>query len=320
MSTRKLIATASTILLTLAATTSALMVEDASSPPGSVAVSHASVTLAASATDTATTAVSAAADAVNTGAYGQLFSILPTWPTPTVGLDIPGVFNGFDNLFGWVLWNYGLGFSIGNDGPLGIQEWAPSTPFFDVVAESMGTTQGEWPGVASLVGLLTPIGGFSNIESYANYYDPTNSTCLICDTFHLFGPADTNLFSWTTDFPIGQLPQFEMSILGTPLFGTNLGDAFDYSPLANNFDPPAALSSLAVDPTQNVLTDFVSFLGGSANASADLALLLGGLAGNQADLTLLLGNVGTDLAANLSSATSAELAATLPNLLVGLIP
>ncbi len=295
------------------------------------------VELAAYGTDTAVDAAS--------GGYNAIFDLLPTWPTETVGLNIPGAVNVFDEVPGWLPWNYGLGFSIGNDGPLGIQEWAPSNPLFDVLAESMGTTQGEWPGVGSLLGLLTPVGGFTNIESYANWYDPTATNCLICDTFHLLGPGGNDLFRWTTDFPIGQLPQFGLSILGTPIFGANLGDAFDYSPLANNFDAPAVPAAAAGAPASLVgelgglmgsnvgadlsallsnggteIGDVVNFLGGPVGAGVDVALLLGGLAGNPADLTLLAGNVGADLAGSLSSTLSADLGAQLPTLLAGLIP
>ena len=344
----KLAATAAAALLALATTTVAAPAYrapiDAALAP---AASSAPVALMAYGADTAANTASTAADAAANTGYDAFWQALPTWPTPTVGLDIPGVLNGFDNLFGWTFWNYGFGFSIGNDGPLGIQEWAPSNPFVDVVAESMGTTQGEWPGVGSLVGLLTPMGGFTNIESYANWYDPTGTTCLICDTFHLLGPLDTPLFSWTSDIPIpGQgLPEFGLSILGTPIFGANLGDAFDYSPLANNFDPPAVLAGAAGAPASLVgelggpmgsnvgadlsallpsvgteIGDVVNFLGGPVGAGADLALLLGGLAGNPADLTLLAGNVGADLAASLLSTLSADLGTLLPTLLASLIP
>jgi hypothetical protein len=325
----RLAALASTGVLSLATTTFVYgATGSVVAGTGADAVSHVPVALMSSVTDTATNAAVDAA--VNTGAYGALFSALPTWPTPTVGVDIPGVFSAWDNLFGWVLWNYGLGFSIGNDGPLGIQQWMPSNPFFDVVAESYGTTQGTWPGVASLVGLLTPLGGFTNTESYANFFDPTGTTCLICDTFNLLAPGGTSLFSWTSDIPLPTqgLPEFGLSILGTPIFGGNLGDAFDVSALANGFpalvnDPPAALSSLATDPTSyfsDYLNGLVTFLGGPTAADADLALLLGSLAGNSGDYVALLGNISADLSANLSSTIGSELASVLPNLLVNLIP
>ena len=327
----QLAATAAAGLLALTTTTVAVPaygapIDSALAP----ATSNAPIALMAYGADTAANTANAGATAVadaaaNTG-YDAFWQALPTWPTLTVGLDIPGVFNGFDNLFGWTFWNYGLGFSIGNDGPLGIQEWAPSNPFFDVVAESMGTTQGEWPGVGSLVGLLTPMGGFTNIESYANWYDPTGTTCLICNTFTLLGPDNTDLFSWTTNIPIGGLPQFELT---TPLasFGPALGNAFDVSPLANGFDdPPAMLSSMASAPAQ-LVNDLTSTLSASLGPTidADVSALLTSLSADVSTTipNLLAANLAADAATipNLLAANLAADAATIiPTLLASLIP
>jgi hypothetical protein len=178
--------------------------------------------------------------------YSSLYAALPSLPPVIAGLDVPGVLDVFNNVTGFLPWDYAFGLTLGNAGGLGIQAWAPTNPLFDFVAESVGTTSGAWPGVASLVGIETAMGGFTNTESYGNYFDPTGTTCLICDTFSLLGPANTNLFSWTSDIPIGGLPQFELT---TPLgsFGPALGNAFDVSPLANGLGAAArALSSLVI--------------------------------------------------------------------------
>jgi hypothetical protein len=164
--------------------------------------------------------------------YESEFASLPSLPPLTLGLNDPGVADIFDNVTGVLPWDYAFGASLGNEGNLGIQAWDPSNPYFDVVAESVGTTSYPWPGVATLIGVETPLGGFTNTESYANTYDPTNTTCIICDTFTLLGPDNSNLFSFTTDIPIGATPEFEVT---TPWgdIGPDLGNAFDYSSLAN---------------------------------------------------------------------------------------
>jgi hypothetical protein len=288
----------------------------------------------------------AAADAASAAAppYETLFASLPSLPPLPLGLNIPGVEDVFINITGVLPWDYAFGAALGNAGGLGIQAWDPSNPLFTFVAESVGTTGQPWPGVASLVGIETLLGGFTNTESYANTFDPTNTTCIICDTFTLLGPFNTPLFSWTSDIPLGGSPQFELT---TPLanFGPELGNAFDYSPLANNFDPPAVLAGAAGAAASLVgelgspmgsnvgadlsallpnvgteIGDVVNFLGGPVGAVIDLELLLGGLAGNPADLTLLAGNVGADLDASLLSTLSADLGTLLPTLLANLIP
>lgn len=232
----------------------------------------------------------AAADAASS--YSSFFSDLPSLPPLILGLNVPGVFDAFDNVTGVLPWDYAVGLTTGNAGGLGVEAWAPDNPLFSLVAESVGTTSGAWPGVASLVGVETFLGGFTNTESYANTFDPTGTTCLICDTFSLLAPGNTDLFSWTTDIPINGSPQFELS---TPLFslGPDLGNAFDYSPLANGFvsDPSAALSSIAGDPAALI---------------NDLSTNLGPSIGN--DLTTLLTNL------------SADMSTSIPTLLASLVP
>jgi hypothetical protein len=180
------------------------------------ATSSAPVALMAYGADTAANAANAAASAATDAAssYSSFLSALPSLPPVIAGLNVPGVFDVFSNLTGFLPWDYSFGLTIGNAGGLGIEGWAPTNPLFDLVAESVGTTTGAWPGMASLIGIETLLGGFTNTESYANFFDPTATTCLICDTFSLLGPNNTDLFSWTTNIPIGGLPQFELS---TPL-------------------------------------------------------------------------------------------------------
>lgn len=238
-------------------------------------------------TDTISNAASDAASS-----YSSFFSDLPSLPPLILGLNIPGVFDAFDNVTGVLPWDYAVGLATGNAGGLGVEAWAPDNPLFSLVAESVGTTSGAWPGTASLVGVETLLGGFTNTESYANTFDPTGTTCLICDTFSLLAPGNTDLFSWTADIPLGGAPQFELS---TPLFslGPDLGNAFDTSPLANGFvsDPSAALSSIAGDPAALI---------------NDLSTNLGPSIGN--DLTTLLTNL------------SADMSTSIPTLLASLLP
>ena len=231
-----------------------------------------------------------------------IFAALPSLPPVLAGLNIPGVVDAWNNLTGFLPWDYSLGLTLGNAGGLGVEAWAPSNPIFDFVAESTGTTSGDWPGVASLVGVLMAMGGFTNTESYANFYDPTSSTCLICNTLTILGPGNTDLFRWTSVIPLGGLPQFELT---TPLasFSPELGNAFDYSPLAN--DPPAILASLASYPSQ-----LMGGLSGLApTIGADLSAYLTSLTPTiTADLSALFANLGADLST------------TLPMLLTSLIP
>jgi hypothetical protein len=251
----------------------------------------------------------AASDAAGSS-YSSLFSSLPSLPPLILGLNIPGVFDAFDNVTGVLPWDFSFGVTIGNAGGLGVEAWAPDNPLFSLVAESMGTTSGAWPGVASLIGVETLLGGFTNTESYANVFDPTGTTCLICDTFSLLGPGNTGLFSWTTNIPIGGLPQFELS---TPLFswGPDLGNAFDYSPLANGLvgDPTAALSTLAASPAP-ALTDIANTLGTaltgySAALPTDIANTL------SATLSSYIAALPADVA-NTLGATMTGYAAALP--------
>ncbi len=239
--------------------------------------------------------------------YSSFFSDLPSLPPLILGLNDPGVFDVFENVTGVLPWDYAVGLTTGNAGGLGVQAWAPDNPTFTFVAESVGTTSGAWPGVASLMGVETPLGGFTNTESYANTFDPTGTTCIICNTFTLLGPNNTDLFSFTTDIPIGGSPEFELT---TPLasFGPDLGNAFDYSPLANGLvsDPAAALSSIAGDPA--LLINDLTNLGPSI--------------GN--DLTTLLTNLNSDMSGIIPDLLTGNLAAdaatTIPTLLASLVP
>ena len=226
--------------------------------------------------DTAGNAVAnAASDAAYTTAtsYSPYFSDLPSLPPLILGPNIPGVFDAFDNVTGFLPWDYGFGLTIGNAGGLGIQAWTPDNPMFSLVAESVGTTTGAWPGVASLMGVETLLGGFTNSESYADTFDPTGTTCLICQTFTLLGPGNTDLFSVTADVPVSGPPQFELS---TPLLsvGPDLGNAFDTSPLANGLlsEPAAALSSVTSDSALlvNEIINLLSTSWGRASATTSV--------------------------------------------------
>lgn len=307
-----LVASAGAGLLTLTAMMSSAFAYGATIDSTVVpSTSSAPVALMAYGTDTASTVANAAADAASSGsAYDAIFAALPSLPPVIAGLNIPGVVDAWNNLTGFLPWDYSFGLTLGNAGGLGVEAWAPSNPIFDFVAESTGTTSGDWPGVASLVGVLTTMGGFTNTESYANFYDPTSSTCLICDTLTILGPGNTDLFRWTTEIPLGGLPQFELT---TPLasLGPALGNAFDYSPLAN--DPPTMLASLASDPSQ-----LVGGLSGLApKIGADLSAYLTSLTPTiTADLSTLLANLG----ANVGASLSADLSTMLPMLLTSLIP
>jgi hypothetical protein len=222
--------------------------------------------------------------AATTADYASWWDSLPSLPPLILGVNTSGVVDAFDNVTGFLPWDFAFGLTLGNTGNLGIQAWDPSNPMFDFVAESVGTTSGAWPGVASLVGVLTPLGGFTNTESYGNFYDPTGTTCLICDTFSLLGPDNNPLFTWTIDIPIGARWEFE---LVTPLFslGPDLGNAFDYSPLANGLPDAAA-----------------------AMASGDSELASPG------------GMLTADLAAILPHALATDLATMLPHFLASLVP
>ncbi|MBV9321945.1 MAG: hypothetical protein JO106_18890 [Mycobacterium sp.] len=289
-------------------------------------MSGAPVALMAYGTDTASTVANTAADAASSGsAYDAIFSALPSLPPVIAGLNIPGVVDVWNNLTGFLPWDYSLGLTLGNAGGLGVEAWAPSNPIFDFVAESTGTTSGDWPGVASLVGVLTAMGGFTNTESYANFYDPTSSTCLICNTLTILGPGNTDLFRWTTEIPLGGLPQFELTAPFAS-FGPELGNAFDYSPLAN--DPPATLASLASYPSQlmgslsgiapTISADLSAYLTSlTPTITADLSAYLMSLTPTiTADLSAPLANLGANVAANLG----ADLSTLLPMVLTSLIP
>ena len=221
-------------------------------PAAAMRTVHTPVQLAVNGSDTAASAATDVASAASAAAppYESLFASLPSLPPLLLGLNIPGVEDVFINITGVLPWDYAFGATLGNSGGLGIQAWDPSNPPFTFVAESVGTTGQPWPGVGSLMGIETLLGGFTNTESYANTFDPTNTTCVICDTFTLLGPLNTELFgSWTSDIPLGGLPQFELT---TPLasFGPELGNAFDYSPLANGLvgDPTTLMSAVATGP------------------------------------------------------------------------
>lgn len=259
---------------------------------------HTPVQLAAYGSDTATSAATDVASAASAAAppYESWFANLPSLPPLLLGFNTPGVEDVFLNsITGELPWDYAFGATLGNSGGFGFQAWDPSNPLFTFVAESVGTTGQPWPGIASLVGIETLFGGFTNTESYANTFDPTNTTCMICDTFTLLGPLNTQLFSWTSDIPLGGLPQFELT---TPLgsFGPELGNAFDYSPLANGLvgDATTLMSAIASGP---------------ASLTTELTTLAPTIS---ADLTALLGNLGTNLAADVST--------LLPTLLTGVIP
>lgn len=271
------------------------------------ALTQVPVRLAAYGTDAANAVANAASDSASTmSSYLSFFDDLPSLPVLPVGLNIPGVFDGFDNMTGVLPWDYAFGLTLGNTGGFGVQAWDPSNPIFTLVAESLGTNYGQWPGVASLVGVETMLGGFTNTESYANFYDPTGTTCLICDTFTLLGPLNTDLFSWTTDIPIGGLPEFELTTaLGS--IGADLGNAFNQTPF---IDAPPALSGLVSDPVSAVS----SLAGDPAALVNDLASTLGPAV--SADLSALLTTVGADAGANLG----ADLSALIPQLLTSLIP
>ncbi len=243
--------------------------------------------------------------------YSSFFSDLPSLPPVILGLNIPGGFDAFANTTGVLPWDYAFGLTTGNAGGLGVEAWAPDNPLFSFVAESVGTTSGAWPGAASLVGVETPLGGFTNTESYANTFDPTGTTCLICNTFSLLAPGNsgnTDLFSFTADIPIGGSPQFELS---TPLFslGPDLGNAFDTSPLANGFvsDQSAASSSIAGDPAALI---------------NDLSTNLGPSIGN--DLNTLLTNLSADMSTSMPDLLPGNLAAdaatVIPTVLASLVP
>ncbi len=216
--------------------------------------------------------------------YTSWWDSLPSLPPLILGINTPGVVDVFDNFTGFLPWDFAFGLTLDNTGDLGIQAWDPSNPMFDFVAESVSTTSGEWPGVASLIGVLTPLGGFTNTESYGNFFDPTGTTCLICDTFSVLGPDNNPLFSWTIDIPIGARPEFELVTPSLSL-GPDLGNAFDYSPLAN--DLPDAAAAMA-----------------SSNSE---------LASPGSALT-------ADLAAIVPHALATDLASMLPHFLAGLVP
>src|SRR5271163_67742 len=296
MSTRKLLAGVSAGLLALTAVMIGGFGFGGSADPAAAmgALVHTPVQLAAYGSDTATSAATDVTSAASAAAppYESLFASLPPL---LLGLNIPGVEDVFINITGVLPWDYAFGATLGNSGGLGIQAWDPSNPLFTFVAESVGTTGQPWPGVASLIGIETLLGGFTNTESYANTFDPTNTTCIICDTFTLLGPLNTQLFSWTSDIPLGGLPQFELT---TPLasFGPELGNAFDYSPLANGLvgDPTTLMSAIASGPAS--LTTELTTLDPTISA----------------DLSALLGNLEANLAADVST--------LLPTLLTGVIP
>jgi hypothetical protein len=291
-----LVASAGAGLLTLTAMMNSAFaygqIGDTASPAAEIPVqltAHGSDTATSTATDVASAASAAAPP------YETLFASLPSLPPLLLGLNIPGVEDVFINITGVLPWDYAFGATLGNSGGLGIQAWDPSNPLFTFVAESFGTTGQPWPGVASLIGIETLLGGFTNTESYANTFDPTNTTCIICDTFTLLGPLNTQLFSWTSDIPLGGLPQFELT---TPLanFGPELGNAFDYSPLANGLvgDPTTLMSAIASGPA-SLMTELTTL---------DPTI--------SADLSALLGNLGANLAADVPT--------LLPTLLTGVIP
>jgi hypothetical protein len=271
MSTRKLLAGVSAGLLAL----TAVMIGGfgfggSADPAAAIRTVHTPMQRAAYGSDTAASAATDVASAASAAAppYESLFASLPSLPPLLLGLNIPGVEDVFINTTGVLPWDYAFGATLGNSGGLGIQAWDPSNPPFTFVAESLGTTGQPWPGVASLMGIETLLGGFTNTESYANTFDPTNTTCIICDTFTLLGPLNTQLFSWTSDIPLGGLPQFELT---TPIasFGPELGNAFDYSPLANGLvgDPTTLMSAIASGPA-SLMTELTTV---APTISADLS-------------------------------------------------
>jgi hypothetical protein len=292
MSTRKLLAGVIAGLLALtAAMTGEFSFGGSVGPVAATRSADTPVRLAAYGSDAASSAATDVASAMSAAAppYESLFGSLPSLPPLLLGLNSPGVEDVFDNVTGVLPWDYAVGATLGNSGDLGIQAWDPSNPVFTFVAESIGTTGQPWPGVGSLIGIETLLGGFTNTETYANTFEPTDTPCIICDTFTLLGPQDTQLFSWTSDITLGGSPQFEVT---TPLgsFGPDLDNAFEYSPLANGLvsDPTTVLSAIASDPAS--LTTALTTL--APTISADLSALLGHLGANlAADVPALLTGV-----------------------------
>jgi hypothetical protein len=269
----------------------------------------------ASYTDTIGNAAANAASDAAGSSYWSLFSRLPSLPPLTLGFNIPGVFDAFENVTGVMPWDFSFGVTIGNAGGLGVEAWAPDNPLFSFVAESVGTTSGAWPGVASLIGVETLLGGFTNTESYGNMFDPTGTTCLICDTFSLLGPGNAFLLSWTTNIPIGGLPQFELS---TPLFslGPDLGNAFSYSPLANGVvgGLTAVLLTLAASSAA-ALSDIANAL--STPLSSYVAALPADVANT---LGAALTGYAAALPADIVNALLPGIAANIPALVTSLLP
>jgi len=123
-----------------------------------------------------------------------------------VNIDVPGVIDVADT-GGTSLTDYGYGVQVLPDNPL---------LSFTLVSESIPPNSPDgWP--EGYVDLQTAIGGVSNVETY---YSPvpgdSSATCLICDTFTVSGPGDTPLLTATTDFPIGGVPEVDITtLLGT---------------------------------------------------------------------------------------------------------
>ncbi|HZE16165.1 MAG TPA: hypothetical protein VE197_10895, partial [Mycobacterium sp.] len=180
-------------------------------------------------------------------------------PLGAFNFNIPGLIDLYNT--GAILpHDYGYGLTLGGG------------PLFSFVAESQGTSS----GIASDVGLQTLLGGFDNVESYANSFAGT--TCLICDQFSLVGPGGVDLITSKTDIPIGALPAFELT---TPLasIGSSLPELT--FPLGSWADT-AASSALAVDPASSV-TDTVNTL--AASALSDVSVFVANL-GGQIDAAL----------------------------------
>ena len=188
-------------------------------------------------------------------------------PPSSYGLPPLGPFN-----FGTTVPGLGT-FDVYNTGGILPYDYGVSLtgdPAFSFVADSQGTSA----GLASNVGAQTLMGGFDNVESYANMFNGT--TCLICDQFSLLGPGGIDIFTSKTDIPIGALPQFELTTaLGS--IGSSLPDL--YYPLDSW---STGTSALASDPASS-LTDIVNPL--AASAGSDVSLFLANL-GGQIDAAL----------------------------------
>jgi hypothetical protein len=163
--------------------------------------------------------------------------LLPTLPE----LDTIGLFPGWPTS-----WEYSDGVALGNLGALGPEAWAPANPLFDFVAETIGTTQGGWLDLASLLGPCDTNAGLVPADPAAA--DPQGLiSALSPDLSNVLSPIFTTLSPTLTADLSGVLsPSISDIAALSPTLSADLAGAF--SPVVGDITLHLTFSLLSIVP------------------------------------------------------------------------